>query len=119
MIKIFLDEFCRKEELKTISASTIGLIIKKIIKKNNMFWQPTYNLPLHNRYTKDRTRTMVKYSPKVKEPGTIMADVISAVEAGVTRYFFDAVDVATKFGFSYYFNKQTSQNMIKIMDMKI
>ena len=33
-IKIFLDEFCRKEELKTISASTIGLIIKK----NNMFW---------------------------------------------------------------------------------
>ena len=33
-IKIFLDEFCRKEGLKTISASTIGLIIKK----NNMFW---------------------------------------------------------------------------------
>ena len=33
-IKIFLDEFFRKEGLKTISASTIGLIIKK----NNMFW---------------------------------------------------------------------------------
>ena len=33
-IKIFLDEFCRKEGLKTISVSTIGLIIKK----NNMFW---------------------------------------------------------------------------------
>ena len=33
-IKIFLDEYCRKEGLKTISASTIGLIIKK----NNMFW---------------------------------------------------------------------------------
>ena len=59
-ITIFLDEFCIKERLKTISASTIGLIIKK----NDMFLQPTYNLPLHNRYTKDRTRTMVKYSPK-------------------------------------------------------
>ena len=112
-IKIFLDEFCRKEGLKTISASTIGLIIKK----NNMFWQPTYNLPLHNRYTKDRTRTMVKYSPKVKEPGTIMADVVTVTEAGETRYFFDAVDVATKFGFSYYFNKQTSQNMVNFYEM--
>ena len=112
-IKIFLDEFCGKEGLKTISASTIGLIIKK----NNMFWQPAYNLPLHNKYTKGRTRTMVKYSPKEQEPGTIMADVLTATEAGVTRYFFDAVDVATKFGFSYYFNKQTSQNMVNFYEM--
>ena len=103
-----MDEFCRKEGLKTISASTIGLIIKK----NDMFLQPTYNLPLHNRYTRDRTRTMVKYSPKEHALWTIIADVISVTEAGVTIYFFDAVDVATKFGLSYYFDKQTSQNMV-------
>lgn len=109
-IKVFLDEFCKEEGLKTISASTIGLIIKK----NNMFWQPAYNLPLHNKYTKDRTRTMVKYSPKEQEPGTIIADVLTAVESGVTRYFFDAVDVATKFGFSYYFNKQTKERTLQI-----
>ena len=46
-----------------------------------------------------------------------MADVIGATEAGVTRYFFDAVDVATKFGLSYYFNKQTSQNMVIFYEM--
>ena len=60
---------------------------------------------------------MVKYSPKEHALGTIMADVISATEAGETRYFFDAVDVATKFGFSYYFNKQTSQNMVNFYEM--
>ena len=60
-IKIFLDEFCRKEELKTIPASTIGLIIKK----NNMFYQPKYNLPIHRNYTRNKTRIMVKYSQKV------------------------------------------------------
>ena len=35
---------------------------------------------------------------------------------GVTRYFFDSVDVATKFGFSYYFNKQTSQNIVNFYE---
>ena len=60
---------------------------------------------------------MVKYSPKEHAPGTIMADVLTVTEAGVTRYFFDAVDVATKFGFSYYFNKQTSQNMVNFYEM--
>ena len=58
-----------------------------------MFWQPTYNLPLHNRYTKDRTRTMVKYSQKVKEHGTIVADTVVVRQEGITRYFYNATDV--------------------------
>ena len=60
---------------------------------------------------------MVKYSPKVKEHGTIVADTVVVRQEGIIRYFFDAVDVATKFGFSYYFNKQTSQNMVNFYEM--
>ena len=88
-VKVFLDEYCIKEGLKTISASTIGLIIKR----NNMFYQPKYNLPIHRNYTRNKTRIMVKYSQKVKEPGTIVADTVVVRQEGITRFFYNAIDV--------------------------
>ena len=112
-VKVFLDEYCIKEGLKTISASTIGLIIKR----NNMFYQPKYNLPIHRNYTRNKTRIMVKYSQKVKEPGTIVADTVVVRQEGITRYFYNAIDVSSKFAFSYYFDKQTSKNMVAFYEM--
>ena len=112
-VKVFLDEYCIKEGLKTISASTIGLIIKR----NNMFYQPKYNLPIHRNYTRNKTRIMVKYSQKVKEPGTIVADTVVVRQEGITRFFYNAIDVSSKFAFSYYFDKQTSKNMVAFYEM--
>ena len=60
---------------------------------------------------------MVKYSPKVKEHGTIVADTVVVRQEGITRYFYNAIDVSSKFAFSYYFDKQTSKNMVLFYDM--
>ena len=82
-----------------------------------MFYQPKYNLPIHRNYTRNKTRIMVKYSQKVKEPGTIVADTVVVRQEGITRFFYNAIDVSSKFAFSYYFDKQTSKNMVAFYEM--
>ena len=82
-----------------------------------MFYQPKYNLPIHRNYTGNKTRIMVKYSQKVKEPGTIVADKVVVRQEGITRYFYNAIDVSSKFAFSYYFDKQTSKNMVAFYEI--
>ena len=112
-IKVFIDEYCKQERIKEISESSIGLIIKK----NNMFYQPTYNLPIHKARRKKERVERVKYSPKVKEIGYIVADTVVVRENGITRYFYNAIDVRSRFSFSYYFKEQTSSNMIVFYNM--
>ena len=112
-IKVFIDEYCKQERIKEISESSIGLIIKK----NNMFYQPTYSLPIHKARRKRERVERVKYSPKVKEIGYIVADTVVVRENGITRYFYNAIDVRSRFSFSYYFKEQTSSNMIVFYNM--
>ena len=82
-----------------------------------MFYQPKYNLPIHRNYTRNKTRIMVKYGQKVKEPGTIVAGTVVVRQEGITRYFYNAIDVSSKFAFSYYFDKQTSKNMVAFYEI--
>ena len=106
-LKVFIDKYCEKEGLKKISISSIGLIIKK----NKMFYQPAYNLPIHRQVKRQKKVERIRYSPKVKEVGHIISDTVAAREEGITRYFYNAIDVVSKFAYSYYFKEQTSRNM--------
>lgn len=112
-IKIYLDKYCEQEGIEKISVSSIGLIIKK----HKMFYQPTYNLPIHNAKRKREKVERVKYSPKEKGIGYIVADTVVVREEGITRYFYNAVDISSRFAFSYYFKEQTSSNMVKFYNM--
>ena len=107
-IKVYLDKFCQENGLKKISVSTIGLIIKR----NNMFYQPAYKLPIHRAYKRDKNRIRIKYCPKVKEPGTIIADTEIVMCDGIRRYFYNAIDAQNKFAFSCCFDELTSKNMV-------
>jgi len=102
-IKIYLDKYCEQEGIEKISVSSIGLIIKK----HKMFYQPKYNLPIDREKKKKKKVERVKYSPKVKEIGYIVADTVVVREEGITRYFYNAVDISSRFAFSYYFKEQT------------
>lgn len=112
-LKVFIDKYCEKEGLKKISISSIGLIIKK----NKMFYQPAYNLPIHRQVKRQKKVERIRYSPKVKEVGHIISDTVVAREEGITRYFYNAIDVVSKFAYSYYFKEQTSRNMVIFYEM--
>ena len=112
-LKVFIDKYCEQEGLKKISISSIGLIIKK----NKMFYQPKYNLAIHREIKRQKKVERIRYSPKVKEVGHIISDTVVAREEGITRYFYNAIDIASKFAFSYYFKEQTSRNMVIFYEM--
>ena len=112
-IKVFIDKYCEEEGIRKISISSIGLIIKK----NKMFYQPAYNLPIHIGRKKQKKVERIRYSPKVKEVGHIISDTVVAREEGITRYFYNAIDIASKFAFSYYFKEHTSKNMVIFYEM--
>ena len=112
-LKVFIDKYCEKEGLRKISISSIGLIIKK----NKMFYQPAYNLAIHRQVKRQKKAERIRYSPKVKEVGHIISDTVVAREEGITRYFYNAIEVVSKFAYSYYFKEQTSRNMVIFYEM--
>ena len=82
-----------------------------------MFYQPKYNLPIHREIKRQKKVERKRYSPKVKEVGDIISDSVVAREEGITRYFYNAIDIASKFAFSYYIKEQTSRNMVIFYEM--
>jgi transposase len=67
-IKPLLDEFCKQNNINSVSITSIG----KIIKRHNLFFQPAgriYHDPGSNRLRKINYRSRVRYSPKEKAPG--------------------------------------------------
>ena len=107
-IKVFLDEYCETEGLKKISVSSIGLIIKK----EQMFYQLDGRDKIHREYRLKREKvSRAKYSPKEKEAGYIISDTVEVREQGQKRYFYNAIDVATRFAYSMYYRELNSTNM--------
>ena len=112
-LKVFIDKYCEKEGLTKISISSIGLIIKK----NKMFYQRRYNLSIHRQVKRQKKVERIRYSSKVKEIVYIVSDTVVAREEGIIRYFYNAIEVVSKFAFSYYFKEQTSRNMVIFYEM--
>ncbi len=108
-IKVLLDEYCIRSNYPCISISTIG----KVIKRYNMI---SLNKRIyHNPNTKRRIRTKVsrvKYSPKSSTQGYVEIDTIQRFVDGIRMYIFNAVDINTRFQFSYGYTSSNTKNSI-------
>ena len=111
-IKKFLDEYCSKRGIKTVSVSTIG----KIIKRYDLTFAPS-KLGYHNPQSGWATRKVnykskVRHSPKSTEPGYIEIDTITKFIQGIKRYILNAIDISGKVQFSYAFRALSSRNTV-------
>jgi len=108
-IKVFLDEYCIQNGYPCISISTIG----KVIKRYNMI---SLNKKIyHNPNTKRRRKARVqrvKYSPNSKTLGYVEIDTIQRFVNGMRMYIFNAVDINTKFQFSYGYISSNTKNSV-------
>jgi transposase-like protein len=111
-IKKFLDEYCKKRGMRSISPSTIG----KVIKRYDLTFALS-KLGYHNPQSGWATRKVnykskVKHSPKYKEMGYIEIDTITKFIQGIKRYILNAIDISGKVQFSYAFRALSSRNTV-------
>ena len=117
-IKPLLDEYCSRRNIKTVSVSTIG----KIIKRYNLRF-PLSSLSYHNPESKwakrkiirGKYREKVRHSPKHNKPGYIEIDTIVKFIYGMKLYIYNAVDINSRFQFSHAFESANSKNTVKFM----
>jgi len=113
-IKIILDKFCLDNNLKPISFSTIGKVIKRYnlyLKPKRIYHNPHYNYKnLYKRY-----KTKIKHSSKINKSGYIEIDTIVKFVCGVKLYIINALDVYNKFSFSYGYTKLNSFNALDFL----
>jgi transposase InsO family protein len=113
-IKPLLDEYCLKENIKSISESTIG----KVIKRHNLYPKSRriYHNPTHHHLkAKLSYKTKIKRSPRPTGIGYIEIDTIVKFIHGIKLYILNAVDVNLKFQFSYGYTRLNSSNSLDFM----
>ena len=123
-LKIFLDQFCEKNNLEKISESSIGRIIRRL--KNSG------KLPVYKRLTYNAGRdrfTYYKYHQKQKlrragyypkEPGELVQiDCVIKVKKGVRRYVVSAIDYVSSFAYSYAYKSLSSATTSDFMNKLI
>lgn len=103
-IKPLLDDFCQKQNLISVSPSTIG----KVIKRNQLFFY------LHNRNKskkhskKDKKRV---FGYEIKELGDLVQmDAIVKFNQGVKRYVITAIETQSKVAFAYSYKNLSSKS---------
>ena len=105
-VKKDLDKFCQKNNLKTISASTIGRIIKE--KRIYHHRQKVY----HNGTIKEIKRAKKLRKPKgfvAEHKGDLIEiDTIVKFMYGMKRYVITAVDIKTRYTFAWAYRKHDS-----------
>jgi transposase InsO family protein len=109
-LKPILDEYCEKIGIPSVSASTIG----KILKRNNYFFQKSGRI-YHNPSSgwakrKNNKRLRVRYSPEYKESGHFEMDSVTIFVDGMRRYILSAIDTYSKFSFSACYASLSSRN---------
>lgn len=87
-IKPALDDYCKKERLKTISVSTIGKVISRYCEKIGKV-----KFKRGKKSYKDRIRS----SPKVNQFGYIQIDTIHKFTDGIKTYIYNAIDLKLRY----------------------
>lgn len=110
-IKPLLDKYCVKEQISTISESTIG----KVISRHKLIRPKRYGRYYHNpadkrAQKKIKYKTKVKRSPKPNEFGYVEIDTIVKFIDGMKLYIFNAVDIKLKFEYACAYSKLNSTN---------
>jgi len=105
-IKIFLDIFCKENNIKNISSSTIGRIIKdKKIYHHRQKISHFGRIKVVKRFKKLRKPKGFKAN---KVGDLIEIDTIVRFDWGIKRYIITAVDVCTRFSFSHVYQSHNS-----------
>lgn len=108
IIKPALDDFCNHNKLKTVSSSTIGRVLNDLKKKGYIIdCQPRQSYYARSGRFIQREKARIKkqrrpkgYKPK--HPGDLVQlDSVHRFVNGMKRYLITAIDVKTRFGFSY------------------
>ena len=112
-LKPLLDEYCQRENLKPISASTIG----RVIKDHHLFYQRSgkvYHNPNHGwaRPRLKKKRLRVRYAPKPQEFGHIQMDSITKLVDGLKVYLVTAIDIKLKFSFCLPYTSLNAKNAL-------
>ena len=112
-IKPLLDKYCDENNLKTVSESTVG----NIIKRHKLFFHKAgriYHNPnskwAQNRVKKAK-RLKIKHPVKPEDFGHIVADTVTRVTDGVKDYFYNAIDAKLKFALTLNYKRLHSRNM--------
>jgi hypothetical protein len=108
-VKIFLDEYCQKNKIKTISASTIG----RTIKDKRIYHQRQKMSHFGKIKTIKRTKKLRK--PKaftVDNMGDLIEiDTIVKFDWGIKRYIPTAIDTYTRYTFAWTYQRAISSNV--------
>ncbi len=107
-VKIFLDEYCEGNKIKTVSASTVG----RIIKDKRIYHQ-------RQKVTHFGKIKPVKRTKKLRKPKDFTADnmgdlieidTIVKFDWGIKRYILTAVDTNTRYTFAWTYKRPNSTN---------
>jgi len=107
-VKIFLDQFCQENNLKPISASTIG----RIIKDKRIYHQ-------RQKVSHFGKIKAVKKTKKLRKPKDFTAnkigdlieiDTIVKFDWSIKRYIITAVDTHTRYTFAWIYKRPSSAN---------
>ena len=106
-VKIFLDKYCLEHNLKTVSSSTIG----RIIKENNLFFTPQRITHFGKLKPIKRKKKLRRKGYKPQKAGDLVQfDSITLFTNGIKRYIITAVDLISKFAFAYcYFSLSSNK----------
>jgi transposase InsO family protein/transposase-like protein len=108
-IKIFLDIYCNKNNIKTISASSIGRIIKE--KKIYHQRQKVTHFGKIKTIKRNNNKLRKPKEFKANEVGDLIEiDTIVRFDWGIKRYIITAVDVSTRFTFAYIYKSHGSDS---------
>lgn len=108
-IKPLLDVYCQEQDLKTLSATTIG----KVIRKYDFFYKQSksiYHNPDRKRPT-TKSKVRVYKAPK-HQVGYIEADLIETRVDGKKRYTVCWIDIGSKVAFSKSITRKSSKQIL-------
>lgn len=108
-IKPLLDEYCANNNLKSISISTIGKVIRRYkffyYEKGRYYHNPSSKWGEKRVRYKDKIRK----NPKVSTPGYLQIDTVVRFVNGIRLYILNAIDINTRFQFSYGYTRLNSK----------
>ena len=109
-IKPLLDVFCRQNQHNSISATTIG----EIIRRKKLFFKNTgsiYHDPNRKRPSR-KVKVRVWQTPK-QTPGYIEADLVETRVDGKKKYTVCWIDIGLKIALAKTYSRKTSKNILK------
>ncbi len=112
-IKVLLDEYCQKKGLASVSASTIGRIIKE---RGWFFYHQefTHFGKLKRRARRKKLRRK-GYKPR-RSGDLVQLDSIYVFIDGIKRYIITAVDLRSRFVFAYAYKRLSSRSGADFME---